>query len=77
MVRVFDRPRAKHTFPSNIGREVEWFEGDFLNSNEVNEALRGCEVVFHLVSTTLPKSSNKNPAYDAESNTDISKAAIQ
>lgn len=67
-VRVFDRPRAKHTFPSNIARQVEWFEGDFLNSNEVNEALRGCEVVFHLVSTTLPKSSNENPAYDAESN---------
>ena len=33
-VRVFDRPRAKHTFPSNIARQVEWFEGDFLNSNE-------------------------------------------
>ena len=30
------------------------------------------EVVFHLVSTTLPKSSNDNPEYDVETNLVIS-----
>ena len=41
---------------------------DFLNSSEVSEAFRGCEVVFHLASTTLPKSSNETPAYDMDIN---------
>src|SRR3970282_462998 len=31
-------------------------------------ALAGAEAVFHLVSTTLPKTSNDNPLYDAETN---------
>ena len=29
---------------------------------------RGCDVIFHLISTTLPRSSNENPAYDVETN---------
>jgi UDP-glucose 4-epimerase len=67
-VRVFDRPRAKHTVPLDIVKQVEWIEGDFLNTEEVNNALHDCEVIFHLVSTTIPKSSNDNPAYDIETN---------
>ena len=67
-VRVFDQPRARHTFPLAIVQQVEWIEGDFLNTKEVNQALHDCEVLFHLVSTTKPKSSNENPAYDIETN---------
>ena len=67
-VRVFDQPRSQHTVQSNIAQQVEWIEGDFLNTEEVNEALHDCEVIYHLVSTTIPKSSNDNPAYDIETN---------
>jgi UDP-glucose 4-epimerase len=67
-VRVFDRPdRALASgFPRYA--DVEWVEGDFLNVEDVRRAICGRETVFHLVSTTLPKTSNENPVYDVESN---------
>ena len=30
--------------------------------------MSGCDVIFHLISTTLPRSSNENPIYDVETN---------
>jgi len=65
-VRVFDRP--VRDIISRPAMQVEWYEGDFVNEEDVCEAMDGCEVVFHLISTTLPKNSNDNPAYDVESN---------
>jgi len=67
-VRVFDRPHVDRLplFPRAGGFEV--FTGDFLNPRALAPALEGAEVVFHLVSTTLPKNSNDNPVYDIESN---------
>jgi UDP-glucose 4-epimerase len=67
-VRIFDRPKLNETRLGEWGKEVEWVEGDFLNRADVTEAVQGCEVVFHLISTTLPRSSNENPAYDLEGN---------
>ncbi len=49
---------------------VEFYEGDMLNEDDVGEALEGCDIIFHLISTTLPKNSNENPIYDVESNID-------
>jgi len=68
LVRVFERPRSKTQLHPDVLAKLEWIEGDFSNPVEVDEALRGCEIVFHLISTTLPKSSNENPVYDVESN---------
>lgn len=64
-VRIFDRPHVDRLalFPG-----FETFTGDFLNPRALAPALHGAEVVFHLVSTTLPKSSNDHPVYDVESN---------
>jgi len=42
--------------------------GDFLNKKDLAAALSGCDVVYHLVSTTLPKTSNDNRLYDLETN---------
>ena len=50
------------------GPDVEWCEGDFGNRGDVAAALDGCDVVFHLVATTLPKGSNDDPVHDLESN---------
>lgn len=67
-VSIFERPNLKpvETFPPH--KNLEWMEGDFLNEEDVTRAVAGCEIIFHLISTTLPKSSNDNPVYDAESN---------
>lgn len=67
-VRIFDRPHLDR-LPDFLQRpEFEVFTGDFLNPRALGPALAGSEVVFHLISTTLPKNSNDNPAYDIESN---------
>ncbi len=66
-VKVFDRPHVDRL--ALLPREgVEVFTGDFLNPYALASALRNTDIVFHLVSTTLPKTSNDNPVYDVESN---------
>ena len=67
-VRVFERPNLYRGPDTSILDCYEWVEGDFLNVDEVAQAIAGCQIVFHLVSTILPKGSNDNPAYDIESN---------
>jgi len=67
-VRVFDLhdPGPAGGFPRR--RDVEWVNGNFLDPGDVQRAISGCEAVFHLVWTTLPKSSNEDPVSDVESN---------
>ena len=67
-VRVFDRPHVDRLalFPRDKGFEI--LTGDFLNPQSLSPAVRGAEMVFHLVSTTLPQNSNDNPFYDVETN---------
>lgn len=65
---MLDRPRLRLVNAEHFVDQVEWVEGDFTNLADIDQALAGCEVVFHLVSTTLPKTSNDNPVYDVESN---------
>ncbi|MGH8741534.1 MAG: NAD-dependent epimerase/dehydratase family protein [Burkholderiales bacterium] len=67
-VRVFDRPHVDRLSWFLPQSGFETFSGDFLNPQTLLPALRGVEVVFHLISTTLPKSSNDNPMYDVETN---------
>lgn len=68
-VRCFDRP---HVIPMSEAQlsnpNLELYEGDLVSEADMAEALVGCEVCFHLISTTLPKSSNADPVFDVESN---------
>lgn len=66
-VRIFDRPKLPDD-ELRINAGVERYEGDFLNRNDVLEAIAGCDIIFHLISATLPRSSNENPIYDVEAN---------
>ena len=66
-VKVFERPHIDR-LAQLPRKDVELFTGDLLNPQALVPALRGTEIVFHLVSTTLPKTSNDNPVYDVESN---------
>ena len=67
-VRIFDR--ASVPIAALIAKHpaMQRLEGDFLNRDDVRAALDGMDCVFHLVSTTLPASSNANPQYDIETN---------
>jgi UDP-glucose 4-epimerase len=68
-VRCFDRPHVVALGSDLLDAPgFELIEGDLANEAEIAEAIEGCDVCYHLVSTTLPKSSNADPVYDIESN---------
>ncbi len=64
-VRVYSRSpeRARPVLP-----EVDYRLADFADVSALAEAITGVEVVFHLISTTVPSTSNRDPIFDIESN---------
>lgn len=44
------------------------FPGNFFETPDLMQALEGCDVCFHLISTSLPKTSNENPLKDVQQN---------
>jgi len=66
-VRCFYRPSPDDA-PACDNPALEYFEGDLTDEARVGQALEGIDVCFHLISTTLPQSSNADPAYDVRSN---------
>lgn len=64
-VRVFDKNEEYYRKPIS---SVEYQYGDFGNRGLLMEALADIDTVFHLISTTLPKTSNDDPAFDVQSN---------
>lgn len=67
-VRVLERPYRQRSKTLPAHPALEWQEGDFGNTQDIQQALEGVDTVFHLVSTTQPKSSNDDPAFDVSSN---------
>lgn len=67
-LRIFERPRVDAYRQFSDGEKVEWLSGDLMSVHDVNNAIDGVDAVLHLVSTTLPKSSNDDPIYDVQSN---------
>lgn len=67
-VRVFERPRVAPYREFGPDERLEWETGDLLSAHDVASAIDGSDQVIHLVSTTLPKSSNDDPAYDVSTN---------
>ena len=69
VVRCFDRPHVAPLGNSHLTDPAfELYAGDFACEADVAIALEGCDICYHLVSTTLPKSSNADPVFDIESN---------
>jgi UDP-glucose 4-epimerase len=66
-VRVFDKPEARFL---DVARRagLHVLTGDFLNAAAMGEALSGCEVVYHLISSTVPQTANEDPIHDVETN---------
>jgi UDP-glucose 4-epimerase len=67
-LRIFERPRVAPYRKFLEAEQVEWIAGDLSSTHDVSDAVSGMDVVLHLVSTTLPKSSNDDPIYDVQSN---------
>jgi UDP-glucose 4-epimerase len=67
-VTVFDRANIPPLNDAATAARVEWIDGDFTSDADVGRALTGCDVCYHLVSTTLPQSSNADPVFDVETN---------
>lgn len=67
-VRAFDRPNVISLSKKIVASNYEEIEGDFASEADISAAVVGCDICFHLVSTTLPKSSNADPVFDIETN---------
>jgi UDP-glucose 4-epimerase len=67
-IRIFERPRVEPYRKFKKNENVEWITGDLLSVHDVSNAIKGTDVILHLVSTTLPKSSNEDPIYDVQTN---------
>ena len=73
-VRAFDRVAP----PLLKGAErIEWVKGDFFNPEDLRAAMKGCGAVFHLVSTTVPGTSNLDPEKDVRQNIEGSLRLIE
>jgi UDP-glucose 4-epimerase len=67
-VRTFDRLERIVPDSDIETADLEWFQGDFQDQKDLASALEGVDVVYHLISTTIPQSSNENPLYDIQTN---------
>lgn len=67
-VTIFDKINFSKDNLKNFKDKIKIIEGDFNNEYDLLSSLDGVDYVFHLVSSTLPASSNDNPVYDVESN---------
>lgn len=65
VVRAFGRTPAD---PQELDERVQWSSGCFEDPVAVAEAARGQEIVFHLLSSSVPGSPGQAPAFDLETN---------
>ncbi|MCI5115897.1 MAG: NAD-dependent epimerase/dehydratase family protein [Candidatus Electrothrix sp. AW1] len=64
-VRVYDRSNEHYREPLS---GVIYYLGTFDDQKKIADALKGIDIVFHLISSTVPKTSNEDPVYDIQSN---------
>jgi UDP-glucose 4-epimerase len=67
-VTLFDRPNTQWKNIQHLTGKLSFVEGDVMNADDLERAIQGQDIVFHLVSTTLPQTSLQNPIYDIETN---------
>jgi UDP-glucose 4-epimerase len=67
-VTVFDNFENGMSNLETIKSRIEIIKGDFLSGSDIVRALKNMDYVFHYISTTIPSTANKDPAYDIESN---------
>lgn len=75
LVRAFARFNGTSAFEKS--ETIELFSGDFLNHDDIEQALKGVSLVVHLISTTNPATSDKDPLIDLNTNVEGSLALFQ
>jgi UDP-glucose 4-epimerase len=73
-VTVFDRVSNPFVCPLS---DVEYIYADFENETQLAKALAGQDVVIHLISTTVPATSNLDPVFDIQSNVVLTVKLLQ
>jgi len=64
-IRIYDRgPNRFRQTPTGI----DSFYGNYVNAEGLSDAVAGMDVVFHLISTTVPSTSNADPEADVTEN---------
>lgn len=66
-VTAFDKPGARF-LPALERTGAEIYTGNFLSQPDIQAVLKNAEVVYHLISATVPQTSNENPVFDVEAN---------
>lgn len=64
---IFDRPEARY-LENSRQQGASIITGDFFNPADISRAILNCDLVYHLVSVTVPQTSIDNPRYDVEAN---------
>jgi UDP-glucose 4-epimerase len=67
-VCVFDRLNTSVQNIISVLDQVELIYGDFANEWDLRKAVKGCDVIYHLISTTFPGSTIQSGVYDANTN---------
>lgn len=66
-VRIFDREQAFYLdLLKSAGAEI--VKGDFLNIHDLRIAVEEIDVIYHLISSTVPQTANNDPLFDLETN---------
>lgn len=65
-LRCFDRSVPARV--DGFGADSEWIEGSIEDAQKVRDAARGVDFAFHLVSTTIPETSNADLVRDLSTN---------
>uniref|UniRef100_UPI000D384D39 NAD-dependent epimerase/dehydratase family protein n=1 Tax=unclassified Variovorax TaxID=663243 RepID=UPI000D384D39 len=67
-VRIFGRHPPTEADLDYFGPGVEFVQGDLTEGRGLLDALQGVDLVYHLISTTVPSGSNADPIGDVHSN---------
>lgn len=66
-VTVFDLPEAQYLkYCDEKGANI--ITGNFLNIDSVRDAIADVDIIYYLISTTVPQTSNENPQFDIKTN---------
>lgn len=64
-VTAFDRfSSGRHSFESDARR----LRGDFLNTDDIRQAVEGQQLLFHFLSTSTPATAEGDPSFDVRTN---------
>jgi UDP-glucose 4-epimerase len=65
-VSIFDKKNIPEFLKKKY--KIEYYQGTLTDRRLIAEALKKVDIVFHLISSTVPSTSNQDPIYDIKTN---------